>query len=80
VVLGTYNIPITSEPNKIVPDMGRTYKGAIAKIEVYDYAMTAGQMAMVMGSSIDMKKDNVIDFKDLALFAKQWLVGPILWP
>jgi hypothetical protein len=24
--------------------------------------------------------DNVINFKDLALFAKKWMVGPVLWP
>jgi hypothetical protein len=33
-----------------------------------------------MGTPIDMNSDSVINFKDLALFANNWMVGPVLWP
>lgn len=54
--------------------------GAIAKMEVYDYYMTPGQIAFLMGTPMDMSVDgnNRIDFKDLAVFANGWMVGPVL--
>lgn len=54
--------------------------GAIAKLEVYNYYMTPGQIAFLMGTPYDMSVDgnNRIDFRDIAVFANGWMVGPVL--
>lgn len=42
--------------------------------------MTAGQIAFLMGTPLDMSVDgnNIIDFTDIAVFANGWMVGPVL--
>jgi hypothetical protein len=57
---------------------GYRYNGSVAKIEVFDYALTPQQLAMRMGSPVNMNADTTVNFKDLALFANQWMVGPVL--
>jgi len=90
VVLGTYSVD-AYDPN-VVPPLGsvkwgnswivpaRTimFSGSVSKIEVYDYAMTPGQLAMKMGSPINLINDTIINFKDFAVLANKWLVGPVL--
>jgi len=59
---------------------GYWFTGGIAKLEVYNYFMTPGQIAFLMGTPMDMSSDanNAIDFKDVAIFANNWMVGPVL--
>ena len=65
---------------KITPNTATFLTGAIAKMEVYDYYMTPGQIAFLMGTPMDMSPDvnNRIDFTDIAVFANGWMVGPVL--
>jgi hypothetical protein len=59
---------------------GYFYSGALAKLEVYNVYVPPGNLAILMGTPIDMKKDSVINFRDIAIFAKNWMLGPVLWP
>jgi hypothetical protein len=63
------------------------FSGALANLKVYsvaipprDLAILMGSMGTPIGTPIDMNSDSVINFKDLALFANNWMVGPVLWP
>jgi hypothetical protein len=58
----------------------RPYSGALAKIEVYNVYVPPGNLAILMSTPIDMKKDSVINFRDIAIFARNWMLGPVLWP
>ncbi len=70
-----------SDPNRVItPNTALFFSGALAKLQVYSVAISPKDLTILMGTPIDMKVDNVINFKDLALFAKNWMVGPVLWP
>jgi hypothetical protein len=58
------------------------FTGALANLKVYSVAIPPRDLVMLMGTPIDMKQDadNRINFKDLALFANNWMLGPVLWP
>ncbi len=71
-------VPPTS--NAITPNSGLFFSGALANLKVYGFAIPPKDLAVLMGTPADMKQDNAINFKDLALFAKNWMVGPVLWP
>jgi hypothetical protein len=71
----------STDPNvKITADTGNFYTGAMSSLKVYGVAISPKDLAVMTGTPIDMKVDNVINFKDLALFAKKWMVGPVLFP
>jgi hypothetical protein len=53
--------------------------GAVANVKIYDVAISPGNLAILMDAPMDMNNDNVIDFKDIALFANNWL-KTLLWP
>ncbi len=70
-----------SDPNRVItPDDSLFFSGALANLKVYGFAIPPKDLAVLMGTPADMKQDNAINFKDLALFAKNWMVGPVLWP
>jgi hypothetical protein len=66
----------------ITPTLANFFSGALANLKVYDVAIPPKDLAILMGTPIDMKvdADNRINFKDLALFANNWMVGPVLFP
>jgi hypothetical protein len=85
VMVGAPFTPRTGLPRKAwnrgyAPYYAAHYNGSVSKIEFFGYAMTPAQLAMRMGSPVDMNKDNIITFKDLAIFAKNWMLGPVLFP
>ena len=53
--------------------------GALAKVEVYNVYVPPENLAILTGTPIDMKQDSVINFKDLAVLAYKWFVGPVLF-
>ena len=70
----------------------RRWKGWIDDVQIYDYALTPGEITYVAQGSeglfwkelepwrADIFDDDAIDFKDYAVMADRWLDGPILWP
>ena len=72
VTLGTYDANSTQPMNAI------NYKGSVSKIEVYDYAMAPGELAIKMGSPADLYPDDKIDFKDLAVLGDNWMQEAVL--
>jgi hypothetical protein len=58
--------------SKLIPSATLFFSGALANLKVYSVAIPPGDLAILTGTPVDMKKDNVINFKDLALFAKKW--------
>jgi hypothetical protein len=57
--------------------------GAISKLEVYNVGLTAGQLMWLTGdgsSPLDMNvdADNIINFKDIAIFANSWMSQSLL--
>jgi hypothetical protein len=65
---------------KITLNTATPLMGAIAKLEVYDYYMTSGQLIFLMGTPLDMSvdADNIINFKDIAVFANSWMALDLL--
>jgi len=62
----------------VTPDLNLS--GAVASIKVYGQAIAPADLAMLMGSPVNLfSSDNVINFKDLAVLANKWLVGPVLY-
>jgi hypothetical protein len=55
--------------NKMTP--GYFYSGAIAKIEIYDVFVAPSYLNLKTGDSPE-----IINFKDIALFANKWLLSP----
>jgi glycine/serine hydroxymethyltransferase len=68
----------SSDPNVTITSI-RPFSGALANLKVYSVAIPPGNLAMLMGTPIDMKQDvdNRINFKDLALFANNWMASNI---
>jgi hypothetical protein len=72
-------------PEYIIPGATESlrYNGSVASIKVYDVSVPSESLAFLTrsnGSRVDLNKDNKITFKDYAIFANKWLIGPILWP
>lgn len=54
------------------------FSGAVASVKVYGQAVVPAELAMLMGSPINLINDTIINFKDFAVLANKWLVGPVL--
>jgi hypothetical protein len=80
VIGGGYDGNSTAVPPVIGNPMD-FLSGALSNLKVYSVAIPPKDLAILMGTTewmgtptpIDMKVDNVINFKDLALFAKKWM-------
>jgi hypothetical protein len=68
----------TNDPNFVLAPI-YYLSGAVASVKVYSVAIPPDDLAILMGSKIDLKKDDVIDFKDYAVLANDWLKEQ-LWP
>jgi len=55
------------------------YTGALASMKVYGSAIKPADLVLQTGTKADLYPDNKIDFKDIAVLASKWLVGPILF-
>jgi hypothetical protein len=55
------------------------FTGAVASVKVYAGAVPPGDLAIWMGSPLDLTKDNNINFKDLAVMGLKWLQPPVLF-
>ncbi|MCK4790295.1 MAG: LamG domain-containing protein, partial [Desulfobacteraceae bacterium] len=66
-----------------------SWNGLIDEVKVYEYALSQAEVVSVMGESsvhqpvllpeVDLYTDDLIDFKDFAVLAGEWL-DVILWP
>jgi len=55
------------------------FLGMIDDVRIYNRAVTREEILSLIGSPIDLNEDKVIDFKDYAVLADQWL-DERLWP
>jgi hypothetical protein len=55
------------------------FLGMIDDVRIYNKAVTREEILFLIGSAIDLNGDKVIDFKDYAVLADQWL-DEQLWP
>jgi len=89
----TFDQPINIGQDRRDFDDARRWKGWIDDVQIYDYALTDEEIAYAAeGSEGEFWKelepwraniydeDDIIDFKDFAVMADNWLEGPILWP
>ncbi len=49
------------------------FSGSVASIKVYGQAVPPEDLAVLMGSPVDLKQNNLINFSDFAVFALNWL-------
>jgi hypothetical protein len=89
----TFDQPIhIGQDRRDFDDEYRNWKGWIDDVQIYDYALTDGEIAYVAKGSegqfwkelepwrADLFDDDEINFKDYAVLADHWLEGPMLWP
>ena len=62
----------SSDPNVRITPI-RPFSGALADLKVYNIAIPLRDLAVLMGTPLDMNKDNKINFKDLAALANKWM-------
>jgi hypothetical protein len=89
----TFDQPINiGQDRRDFDDEPRRWKGWIDDVQIYDYALTDEEIAYAAQGSeglfwkelepwrADIHVDDIIDFKDYAVMADNWLDGPMLWP
>jgi len=54
------------------------FSGALAKLEVYNVYVRPANLAMIVTTPVNINGDFIIDFRDVALFANNWMAGPVL--
>ena len=63
-------------PGTIIPNY--FFSGALAKLKVYNVYIPPANLAMLISSPVNINGDSLINFNDPAIFANNWMVGPVL--